>query len=160
MSGAGERPALTLSSSAHRRAVLGLQALWPGRRFAGDAGVGAALRAMHALQLDPLNVAARSQDIALHGRILDYTPEALGRAAYARREAFDYGDWLSLYPIETFRFWRTLMKRVKRKPYFAEFRAKYPTAMRDAKRALRENGPMTNRDFRGSPLGEIGRAHV
>ena len=51
-------PALTLSATAHRRAVLGLQGLWPGRRFAGASGVGDALRAMHALQLDPLNVAA------------------------------------------------------------------------------------------------------
>ncbi len=148
------RPALSLSRAAHRRAVLGLQGLWPGRRFAGASGVSDALRAMHALQLDPLNVVARSQDIALYGRVLGYTPSDLHAMAYGRREAFDYGGWLHLYPIETFRYWRTPMRRVKRSAELADFRAKHPTALRNVKRALRENGPMANREFAGRALGE------
>lgn len=147
-------PTLTLSRAAHRRAVLGLQGLWPGRRFAGEAGVSAALRAMHALQLDPLNIAARSQDIALYGRVEDYTPALLSAAAYERRAAFDYGNWLNLYPIETFRYWRTPMKLAKRHPYLAEFRAKHPLAMRGVKSALRARGALANRDFSGNALGE------
>jgi uncharacterized protein YcaQ len=144
---------LALSAVAHRRAVLGLQGLWPGRRFGGASGVADALRAMHALQLDPLNAAARSQDIALYGRVLGYAPEQLGAAAYERREAFDYGGWLHLLPIETFRFWRTTMKREKRKPHVAEFRARHPRAMREVMRALRTNGAMSNRAFEGRALG-------
>jgi uncharacterized protein YcaQ len=145
--------AFTLSRETHRRAVLGLQGLWPGRRFAGGAGVGAALREMHALQLDPLNVTGRSQHIALYGRVLGYEPGALHAMAYQSREAFDYGDWLNLYPIETFRFWRTPMRRA-RNAHLAEFRAKYPSAIRSVKRSLRANGPMANRDFAGRALGE------
>ena len=153
MSDAPEHP-LTLSRETHRRAVLGLQGLWPGRRFAGDAGVSAALRTMHALQLDPLNVTGRSQDIALYGRVLGYEPSAFHAMAYGRREAFDYGNWLNLYPIETFRYWRTPMRRAKRGKDLAEFLAKYPSAIRGVKRSLRANGPMANRDFAGGAVDE------
>ncbi len=55
-----------------RRFILGKQGLWPGRRWAGTRGTESAMRAMEHLQLDPLVVAARSQDLALHSRVLDY----------------------------------------------------------------------------------------
>ena len=82
---------ITISTTTHRRFILGKQGLWPGRRFAGNEGVAAALHQMDALQLDPLNVIARSQDIALHGRVLDYRPEHLYQVAYEQRGFFDYG---------------------------------------------------------------------
>ena len=58
---------------------------WP----AGLPGTAQAGRAVEALQLEPMNVVARSQDIALAGRVLDYTPEYLRRAqwvTYQQRE--------------------------------------------------------------------------
>jgi len=145
---------ITVSQQTHRRFVLGAQGLWPGRRFAGEAGVAAALREMHALQLDPLNVAARSQDIALYGRVEGYVPELLRRVAYEQRGAFDYGGWLHLYPIETFRFWRPQMRAARSHAYVASFRAKHPGAMRSALRALRERGPLANREIEGNHVGE------
>ena len=66
--------AVTLSRIAARRFILGKQGLWPGRRWKGKRGVESAMRAMEYLQLDPLQVLARSQDLALHSRVVDYIP--------------------------------------------------------------------------------------
>jgi hypothetical protein len=65
--------------------------LWPGRRWRGREGVADALRACEAVQMDPLNVAARNQDIALWGRVLDYRPQDLYTALYADRAFFEHG---------------------------------------------------------------------
>ena len=59
---------LTIDLETARRFILGKQGLWPGRRRRGIQGVEQTLRAMEYLQLDPLQIIARSQDIALHSR--------------------------------------------------------------------------------------------
>jgi uncharacterized protein YcaQ len=43
----------------------------------GGRGTARALHAMEMLQMDPLNVVARSHDLALHSRVRDYQPEYL-----------------------------------------------------------------------------------
>ena len=65
---------LNISELTARRFVLGRQGLWPGRRWRDKQGTVKALRACEALQLDPLIVVARSQDIVLHSRVLGYKP--------------------------------------------------------------------------------------
>ena len=65
---------LTINIDVARRFVLGKQGLWPGRRWQGIEGVAQAMRQMEYLQLDPLQIVARSQDIQLHSRVLDYMP--------------------------------------------------------------------------------------
>jgi hypothetical protein len=54
---------IAISKVTARRFVLGRQGLWPDRRRAGKDGVAQALRHIEALQLDPLVVVARSQDM-------------------------------------------------------------------------------------------------
>lgn len=68
---------ISISKQTARRFILGRQGLWPGRRWREKEGVMQALRACEALQLDPLNIIARSQDIVLRSRVLDYKPEYL-----------------------------------------------------------------------------------
>jgi uncharacterized protein YcaQ len=66
---------LTIDIDTARRFILGKQGLWPGRRWRGSEGTAAGhAPAMEYLQLDPLQIIARSQDIKLHSRVLDYTP--------------------------------------------------------------------------------------
>ena len=65
---------IDISPAVARRFVLGKQGLWPGRRWRGPDGVVAAMRAVEHLQLDPLVVMARAQDLILHSRVLDYRP--------------------------------------------------------------------------------------
>ena len=90
---------LTINIDTARRFILGKQGLWPGRRWRGIAGTEQAMRAMEYLQLDPLQIIARSQDIALHSRVLDYTPRLWEEAAYRQRKLFDWGFWLADYPL-------------------------------------------------------------
>ena len=86
----------SISKKTYRRFLLASQGLWPGRRYQGLTGAEAALRQMQALQLDPLTMVARSQDIAMYGRVLNYKPDLLYKMAYEQRKAFDYGGWLMM----------------------------------------------------------------
>lgn len=90
---------LTLSRRTVRRFVLGRQGLWPGRRWTGRDGVAQAILTSEAVQLDPLQIVARSQDITLHSRVQAYQPEHLHHVAYQERRFFDYGGCLYLYPM-------------------------------------------------------------
>ena len=141
---------ITISKITARRFIMGKQGLWPGRRFAGKDGVAEALHQMDALQLDPLNVIARSQDIALYGRVLDYRPEHLYRVAYEERGFFDYGGVLFLYPMSELPYWRLHMKRKTEQDRWKNVIAEHPDTIQQVKDALRVNGPMGNRDFKGN----------
>ena len=54
---------LTIDIDIARRFILGKQGLWPGRRWRGIEGTEQAMRDMEYLQLDPLQIIARSHDI-------------------------------------------------------------------------------------------------
>jgi uncharacterized protein YcaQ len=86
---------LTITIDTARRFILGKQGVWPGRRWRGIEGTEQAMRAMEYLQLDPLYILARSQDIQLHSRVLDYTPGLWEDLAYRQRKFFDWGGWLA-----------------------------------------------------------------
>jgi uncharacterized protein YcaQ len=73
---------ITISKTTARRFVLGRQGLWPGRRWAGQDGTAEALRTLEAVQMDPLNVVARSHDIVLWSRVIEYRPAYLDHALY------------------------------------------------------------------------------
>lgn len=141
---------LSISKQTARRFILGRQGLWPGRRWAGEAGVADALRAAEAIQMDPLMVVARSHDIALWGRVAGYQPEQLDRALYQRREFFDYGGGLFIYPMAELPYWRTPMRRREREPRWARFAAAHGALLDTTRAELRDRGPLGNRDFTGS----------
>ena len=141
---------ISISKTTHRRFLMGKQGLWPGRRFAGLEGTSAAIRQMDALQLDPLNVIARSQDIAMFGRVLDYRPEQLYQAAYDERGFFDYGGTLFMYPMSELPYWRLHMQRRSQDGRWVDFATEHPRTMEQVRKALQDNGPMGNRDFKGN----------
>jgi uncharacterized protein YcaQ len=142
----------SISRLTYRRFLLASQGLWPGPRFKGPLGAESALHAMQVLQLDPLTMVARSQDIAMYGRILDYKPAHLYKMAYEKRKAFDYGAWLAMYPIQEFPYWRAIMPRIESHPRFQAFKKDHPRAIQEVQATLRDNGPMSNRDFTGEGL--------
>jgi len=98
-----------ISKEAARRYVLGRQGLWPGRRWAGKEGTAQALRYVECVQMDPLNVIARSHDLVLWGRVLDYQPDYLEALMYRDREFFDYGGNLRIYPMSELPYWRAVI---------------------------------------------------
>jgi uncharacterized protein YcaQ len=140
---------LTISKQTARRFILGRQGLWPGRRWMGEAGLADALRVCEAMQMDPLNVVARSHDIALWGRVRDYQPALLDRVMYERREFFDYGGGLFIYPLSELPHWRTHMRRRAQAGRWADFAGAHPTLLDEMRGELRARGPLGNRDFTG-----------
>ena len=90
---------LTININTARHFILGKQGLWPGRRWRGIQGTEQAMRTMEYLQLDPLQIVARSQDIKLHSRVLDTTPGMWEDVACQQRKFFDWGGWLATRPI-------------------------------------------------------------
>lgn len=140
-------PATTISRQTLRRFILGRQGLWPGRRWSGAEGLAEALRVCEAVQMDPLNVVARSHDITLWSRVADYQPAQLESALYERREFFDYGGGLFIYPMSELPYWRTPMRRCGHKSRWASFAAAHPALIDEMRAELRSRGPLGNRNF-------------
>jgi len=141
---------ITISQQTARRFVLGKQGLWPGRRWKGKKGAAQAIRTCEAVQLDPLNVAARSQDIVLHSRVLDYKPEYLYQIAYNDREFFDYGGWLAMYPMSELPYWRLHMEGRAHDKRVENFVLANSELFDYIRAELRKRGPLGNRDFEGN----------
>jgi uncharacterized protein len=142
---------LTIDLGTARRFILGKQGLWPGRRWRGAAGTEQAMRAMEYLQLDPLQVIARSHDIALHSRVLDYTPGQWEDAAYNQRRFFDWGGWLAVRPMDELPHWRVVMRRerdgIAGDPRIHSMGQEHAEAIAEMRAILRERGTVSNRDF-------------
>jgi uncharacterized protein len=132
-----------------RRFILGKQGLWPGRRWRGAEGTEQAMRAIEYLQLDPLQIIARSQDILLHSRVLDYSPGMWEIPAYQQRKFFDWGGWLAVRPMDELPHWRVVMRRERvgdsRMLGLARDHADAIVEMREI---VRERGTVSNRDFK------------
>jgi uncharacterized protein YcaQ len=142
---------LNIDSGTARRFILGKQGLWPGRRWRGIAGAEQAMRAMEYLQLDPLQIIARSHDIKLYSRVLDYTPGMWEELAYQQRKFFDWGGWLAVRPMDELPHWRVIMRR-ERDGLAGDSRVhlmaqQYAEAIAEMREVLRERGEVTNRDF-------------
>jgi uncharacterized protein len=135
-----------------RRFILGKSGLWPGRRWRGIRGTEQAMRAMEYLQLDPLQVIARSQDIQLHGRVLDYAPGLWEEATYQQRQFFDWGGWLAVRPMDELPYWRVVMHRERDGSPDSDARIlkmgrEHAEAIDEILTILRERGVVGNRDF-------------
>ncbi len=142
---------LTINTDTARRFILGKQGLWPGRRWRGIEGTEQAMRAMEYLQLDPLHIIARSQDITLHSRVLDYTPGMWEDLAYQQRKFFDWGGWLAVRPIDELPHWRVVMRRERDGDYgdsrICRMAAEHANAIDEMRAILHERGTVSNRDF-------------
>ncbi len=143
---------LTIDIDTARRFILGKQGLWPGRRWRSIKGTEQAMRAMEYLQLDPLQVIARSQDIQLHSRVLDYTPGMWEDVAYQKRKFFDWGGWLAARPMDELPHWRVVMRRERDRGPDIDTRIHkmardHADAIVEMRTILHERGSVNNRDF-------------
>ena len=143
---------ITISPQTARRFVLGKQGLWPGRRWRGKKGTEQAIQACEAVQLDPLNIFARSQDIVLHSRVLDYTPDLLYQLAYKEQKFFDYGGWLAMYPMSNLPYFRVPMARREENRHVQHLVPEHRQVLEFVRAELRRRGPLGNRDFNGKRL--------
>jgi uncharacterized protein YcaQ len=139
---------LTIDIETARRFILGKQGLWPGRRWRGLKGTEQAMRAIEYLQLDPLQIIARSQDIKLHSRVLDYKPGMWEEVTYKKRKFFDWGGWLAVRPMDELPHWRVVMRLERDSPSRIRAMAhEHAQAIVEMRAVLRERGTVSNRDF-------------
>jgi uncharacterized protein YcaQ len=139
---------LTINIDTARRFILGKQGLWPGRRWRGIEGTEQAMRAMEYLQLDPLQIIARSQDIMLHSRVLDYTPGMWEDVTYQQRKFFDWGGWLAVRAMDELPYWRVVMRREHNSGSRLRAIARdHADAIVEMRAVLHERGVVSNRDF-------------
>ena len=140
---------LTIDVETARRFILGKQGLWPGRRWRGIKGTEEAMRAMEYLQLDPLQIIARSHDIKLHSRVLDYTPGMWEDVTYKKRKFFDWGGWLAVRPMDELPHWRVVMRRERDEgSRIRAMASDHADAIVEMRAILRERGTVSNRDFK------------
>jgi uncharacterized protein len=143
---------LTINIEIARRFILGKQGLWPGRRWRGITGTEQAMRAMEYLQLDPLQIIARSHDITLQSRVLDYTPGMWEEVAYQQRKFFDWGGWLAARPMDELPHWRVVMRRERDRGPDIDTRIHkmgrdHADAIVEMRAILHERGIVSNRNF-------------
>jgi len=142
---------LTIDIETARRFILGKQGLWPGRRWRGFKGTEHAMRTMEYLQLDPLQIIARSQDISLYSRVVGYKPELWEDAAYKQRKFFDWGGWLAARPMEELPYWRVVMHRERDGGYgdsrLRQMAKEHAKAIIEVRAILKDRGTVGNRDF-------------
>ena len=139
---------LTIDIDIARRFILGKQGLWPGRRWRGLKGTEKAMRAVEYLQLDPLQIIARSHDIQLYSRVLDYSPGMWETLAYDRRKFFDWGGWLAVRPMDELPYWRVVMQRERDEHgRIHEMAREHAAAIVEMREVLKERGTVSNRDF-------------
>lgn len=143
---------LKIDLNTARRFILGKQGLWPARRWRGMEGVEQAMRAMEYLQLDPLQIIARSHDIKLYSRVLDYTPTQWEDVTYQQRKFFDWGGWLAARPMDELPYWRVVMRRERDGGSDIDTRIhkmahEHAEAITEMRIVLRERGVVSNRDF-------------
>jgi uncharacterized protein YcaQ len=139
--------AITISLETARHFILGKQGLWPGRRWKGMSGTEKAMRAIQHVQLDPLVVIARSQDITLHSRVEGYKPDDWTTLTYTQRKFFDWGGWLAVRPMEELPHWRAVMRHESKYPHWDEFAKQHAAAIDEMRQTLRERDMVSNRDF-------------
>jgi uncharacterized protein len=109
------------------------------------------MRTMEYLQLDPLNIIARSQDIALHSRVLDYKSGMWEGLTYRQRKFFDWGGWLAVRPMDELPHWRVVMRRERDGDYgdsrIRRMGREHADAIAEMRAILCERGTVSNRDF-------------
>lgn len=138
-----------ISKDVARRFLLGRQGLWPGRRWRSPGGTEPAMRTMENVQLDPLGIVARAQDLALASRVIDYRPEDWATLAYERRRFFEWGGWLALRPMAELPYYRVLMRRSRTWGRMATLPDDFALgpAIEEMRRLLRDGRELSNRSF-------------
>ncbi len=138
---------LEISPLTQRRFIIGMHGLYPGRRWKGKADIIPAIRAIGGLQVDPLNVIARSHDITLWGRIQDYKMADLDSLLYTERQLFDWGGLVQIYPMDQLPYYRVLMERRKTSGRYLKFCSTHAHLLPEVLNTIRERGPLMSADF-------------
>jgi uncharacterized protein len=143
----------SLSIRQARRLALAAQGLSGTRatRPASPASLRAALGRLGAVQIDSINVVARSHELVLAARAGAHGPGAFDRVVYRRRAGFEYwGHAASFLPVELFRWFlpRMAEMRASGHQWFRETRTKHAEWYPRVLDRIRAEGPLPASAFR------------
>lgn len=146
--------ALTIEQA--RRLALAAQGLTgplprPRGGLAGAASLRGVLRRVGAIQIDSINVVARSHELVLAARSGPHDPAAFERLVYQRRAGFEYwGHAASFLPIETYRLFLPRMARMtaRTRGWWADTRNQHAELYQPILDRIRGEGPLAASDFR------------
>ncbi|HEX7145900.1 MAG TPA: crosslink repair DNA glycosylase YcaQ family protein [Actinomycetota bacterium] len=142
-----------LSIDQARRVVLAAQGLAaPARaRPAGPATLGATLERLGAIQIDSINVVARSHELVLAARAGPHDRAAFDRLVYRRRAGFEYwGHAASFLPMASFRLCLPRMRRLTQatRGWWVDIRRRNQHLYGPVLDRIRAEGPLAASAFR------------
>ena len=134
---------MQVAAETARRFLVQRQLLAPARALeGGPEAVLEVFRRLGSIQFDPLAVAGRSHDLALHARVAGYDP-AWCDLLYERREVFEaYNKGLSLVPTDDFPLFRVMVS-----PSSARVVAENRAVAERVLERIRAEGPLSALDF-------------
>ena len=137
-----------VSAAAARRFLVRRHFLAPPRSLpAGLDGLRAAFARLGSIQFDPLAVAGRNHDLALHARVRDYDPAWCHELLYERRELFEtYNKMLSLLPTAELPWYRLAWDGFAAQHQDAAF-ARHGETVAHVLDEIRTRGPLSSLDF-------------
>lgn len=133
---------MKVSKQTRRRFVLGMQGLWPGRRWNGLEGLRASLQQCRVIRVDPLDVVGRAHDLALLSRVAGYRRNDLDRLLYEERAAFEHGGAVSIYPLDLLRLHWSWVKNEGLPVRWENWHAKSAMTVRRVKHEIAQRGPL------------------
>ncbi|HEX7127761.1 MAG TPA: crosslink repair DNA glycosylase YcaQ family protein [Thermodesulfobacteriota bacterium] len=122
----------------------------------GPGRLAALLVRLGAVQLDSVNVVARSHELAVYSRLGAYRPADLHRVAYRRRAVFEYwGHAASWLPMAEYRWFlpRMFARRERPRGWWAEVRERYGHLAAPILARIRDEGPLTAAAFEDERKG-------
>lgn len=122
--------------------MLGMQGLWPGRRWKGHGGVCEALQHCRLVRVDPLDVVGRAHDLTFVSRVAGYKRSDLDRLLYEERAAFEHGGAVSIYPRELLRLHWSWVKNEGLPVRWEKWYAKNESTVKGVKREIAARGPL------------------
>ncbi|HEV8650925.1 MAG TPA: crosslink repair DNA glycosylase YcaQ family protein [Actinomycetes bacterium] len=148
----------SLSIGQARRLALAAQGLLraPAARAAGPAAMRAALQRLGAIQVDSINVVARSHELVVASRVGAHDPAAFERLLYRRRAGFEYwGHAASFLPIDSYRWFLPRMRRMAAttRGWWAGVRTEHAELYPKVLARIAEQGPLAASAFREPDAG-------
>ncbi|HEY3265761.1 MAG TPA: crosslink repair DNA glycosylase YcaQ family protein [Armatimonadota bacterium] len=137
---------VSLSKPEARRYLLRAQLLAGPKLPPGPGSVHRVLMRLRAVQVDSIDVAGASQEIALNSRIEGFQPAGLGAALYADRAGFEY--WLKclcILPVESLPYQAVRMAHAA--AWHAAELADHAETVRAIFKQIGANGPQCAADF-------------
>lgn len=146
---ARSHPTIVLSKEKARRFFLDQQLLTHNILPKGKSGTLRVIDKLGYVQIDTINVVERSHHLVLHARLADYRQDYLHTLQAKDKKLFEYwAHAASFIPIKDYRYYLPVIRR-KPKPgsWFDRWTRKNPRLIKDVRKRIEKEGPLTPADF-------------